>query len=283
MGKGKDIVSSDASTKPDEQHKNHDAYFVPGLRRGLLLLETLADANQPLNVSELAKRMGLSRSSVFRLTYTLRYMGFLEELPSTKSFTLGPRILNIGYAFLATKDIIDVSRPDLEQLRDATNISAHLSIRDRTEVLYLSCVQSRSGFHSNFNVGTRLPVHAAPMGWLLLATLTEEGIGKLLRDDPLEALTDLTPRTLPDLLRRVSEISKQGYAMSRGAVEDGGSTIAAPVRNHDDEIVAAIDVSGPDSAFRMEEWDTLYVKEVVAAAERISVRLGHMPHRRRGG
>lgn len=265
---------------PTEPHKNHDVYFVPGLRRGLLLLETLADARRPLNVSELAKRMGLTRSSVFRLTYTLLYMGFLEEVPATKSFILGPRILNIGYAFLASKDIIEVSRADLERLRDATNVSAHLAIRDRTEVLYLSCVQTRSGFLSNLNVGTRLPIYATPMGWLLLSELSAREIADLLTGHELEPLTELTPRDIPQLIQRVGEAAKNGYAISRGVVEPGGSTIAAPIMDHEGHVVAAIDISGPDTAFEIEEIEKRYLSEVVATAERISSRLGYLPRHR---
>lgn len=262
-----------------ELHKNHDVYFVPGLRRGLLLLETLADARKPLNVSEIAKRMGLTRSAVFRLTYTLRYMGFLEEIPASKSFTLGPRILNIGYAFLASKDIIEVSRGDLELLRDTTNVSAHLAIRDRTEVLYLSCVQTRSGFLSNLNVGTRLPIYATPMGWLLLSELSAREITELVGAQEMEPLTELTPRSIQQLVQRVGEAAASGHAISRGVVEPGGSTIAAPVLDRDGHVVAAIDISGPDTAFDVAEIDTRYASEVMAAAERISTRLGYQPRR----
>lgn len=271
--------SDGAGPQAPEPHKNHDVYFVPGLGRGLLLLETLADARRPLNVTEIAKRMGLTRSAVFRLTYTLRHMGFIEEMPASKSFTLGPRVLNIGYAFLASKDIIEVSRSDLELLRDVTNVSAHLAIRDRTEVLYLSCVQTRSGFLSNLNVGTRLPAYATPMGWLLLSELSPKDIRNLLAQTPLETLTELSPRTVADVIQRIAEVAAHGYAISRGVVEPGGSTIAAPVFDRQGKIVAAIDISGPDTAFDTSEIEGRYVRDVMAAAERISTRLGYATKR----
>jgi DNA-binding IclR family transcriptional regulator len=271
--------SDGAGPQAPEPHKNHGVYFVPGLRRGLLLLETLADARRPLNVSEIAKRMELSRSAVFRLIYTLRFMGFIEEMPASKSFTLGPRVLNIGYAFLASKDIIEVSRGDLELLRDVTNVSAHLAIRDRTEVLYLSCVQTRSGFLSNLNVGTRLPAYATPMGWLLLSELSPQEMRSLLAETPLETLTELSPRNVAEVIQRIADVAARGYAISRGVVEPGGSTIAAPIFDRQGRIVAAIDISGPDTAFDTSEIEGRYVHEVMAAAERISTRLGHAPRR----
>ena len=70
-------------------------------------------------------------------------------------------------------DIIEIARPELERLRDRTNVTAHLTIRDGRELLYLCCVQTRSGFLSTFNVGARLPTYAVPMGWLLLRDLSK--------------------------------------------------------------------------------------------------------------
>ncbi|RDJ20106.1 IclR family transcriptional regulator [Bosea caraganae] len=272
-----DIEEESADNR--ETHKNHDIYFVPGLRRGLLLLETVADARRPLSVSEIARRLSLTRSTVFRLTYTLRFMGFLEEVADSKSFTLGPRVLNIGYAYLASKDIIEVSRADLELLRDNTNVSAHLAIRDRKEVLYLSCVQTRSGFLSNLNVGTRLPAYATPMGWLLLSDLSSREIGLLFESSGFEPMTEQTPKSVAELMGKVSDAVVKGYVISRGVVEAGGSTIAAPIFDRNGKVAAAIDISGPDTAFDMTQIETLDVQEVVNAALRISARLGYVPKR----
>jgi IclR family pca regulon transcriptional regulator len=257
-------------------HKNHDIYFVPGLRRGLLALESLASEGRPMSVSEIGKRIGLSRSSMFRLAYTLQHMGFVEEIPETKMLRLGARVLNIGYAYLASQTLIEIARPELEALRDGTSVSSHLAILDRREILYLSCIQTKSGFLSTMNVGTRLPAHGTPMGWLLLAERTARELAALYPERPFMALTDQTPRNVAELTQRVATAVAAGYAISHGAVEPGGSSIAAPVRDRDGRVIAAIDISAPDSAFDMAQFDTRDVREVVATAQRISLRLGHV-------
>lgn len=267
---------------PKQVHKNHGAYFVPGLQRGLSVLETIASARRPLGVSDIAKRLGLARSAVFRLTYTLHHMGFLDMSASSKEFALGPRVLNIGFAYLVSKDIIEVSRADMEQLRDETNVSVHLAIRDERQVLYLGCAQTRSGFLSNMNVGSRLPAHASPMGWLLLSSLSAEEIQALYQGVALEPLTDQTPLDVRALLARVSEAATKGYVVSRGIVEQGGSSISAPVFDGSGKVVAAIDISGPDSAFNLKVLEGLYAPAVVKAAGRISARLGHVANARTG-
>ncbi len=263
----------DDAADADTQHKNHAVYFVPGLHRGLRVLEIVAGARRPLGISEIAAELGLTRSSVFRLVYTLRHMGFLEE-EHAKQFTLGPRVLNIGFAFLASKDIIEIARPELEALRDETQVSTHLAIRDERDVLYLSCVQTRSGFLSNMNVGSRVPAYASPMGWLLLAGLPQPELDALFRTTAFEALTDQTPSSMQALLKTVETAAGQGFVISRGVMEAAGSSISAPIRNRRGEIVAAIDNSGPDSAFDLDEIDGRYLKAVCAAAKRISERLG---------
>lgn len=265
-----------STNSPDDgepQHKNHDSYFVPGLHRGLRVLEVVAEARRPLSISEIGAALGLMRSAVFRLVYTLRHMGFLEETRQ-KMFTLGPRVLNIGFAFLSSKDIIEIAGPELEALRDETQVSSHLAIRDGRDVLYLNCVQTRSGFLSNMNVGARVPAHASPMGWLMLSDLPAEELLELYRDSELSALTEKTPVTAKALALVVWRAGRDGHVISRGVMEAGGSSVCAPVRDRAGRVVAAIDISGPDSAFDLEALGTRYLDSVRHAARRIAERMG---------
>lgn len=257
-----------------EVGKNHQAYYVPGLQRGLRLLEMVAAAQRPLTVSEVAERLALTRSSAFRLIYTLRDMGFLDSVPNSKAVRLGPRVLNIGFAYLAKMDMLELARPELEALRDRTDVTAHLAIRDGQELLYLSCVQTRSGFLSTMNIGARLPAYATPMGWLLLSDLSPAELASLLDGVGMTPLTDQTPRSLAMLRKRIAAAVARGYVISRGIVETGGSSISAPVRDHTGRIVAAIDIAGPDSAFNLADFETRYARDVMAAALQISGRLG---------
>jgi len=265
-----------ASPAPDV-HKNHDIYFVPGLRRGLLVLETLANEGRPMSVAEIGKSIGLTRSSMFRLAYTLQHMGFVEEIPDSKLLRLGARVLNIGYAYLASQTLIEMARPELEALRDRTSVSSHLAILDRREILYLSCIQTKSGFLSTMNVGTRLPAYATPMGWLLLGDRSARELSEMFPERAFVPLTDQTPRNVGDLAQRIATAAAKGHAISHGAVEPGGSSIAAPVRDHNGKVVAAIDISAPDSAFDFAAFDTRDVREVMETAGRISARLGYAP------
>ena len=255
--------------------KNHNIYFVPGLQRGLRLLEVVARSDKPLSVTEVAQRLELSRSSAFRLVYTLQFMGFLQQSADQRTFQLGARVLNLGFSFLAKQDIIQIARRDLESLRDATGIWAHLAIRDSLEVLFLDCVQTRTGFLSNVNVGARLPAYASPMGWLMLSELSNRELTSLYKDVEFERLTDKTPANLGELMQAIAKASADGHVFSHGIVEQGGSSVTAPVFESSGRIVAAIDISGPESAFEDQKPEKAYVDAVLNAASAISARLGY--------
>jgi DNA-binding IclR family transcriptional regulator len=202
-------------------------------------------------------------------------MGFLEMARDGRSFTLGPRVLNIGFAYLASMDIIDVARADLELLRDRTNVSAHLSIRDGGEMLYLICIQTRSGFLCTINVGARFPAYATPMGWLLLSDRSTRELAALYDGVAMHQLTSQTPTDIATLAQRVSQEVIDGYVLSRAIIEPGGNSIAAPVHDKSCKVVAAIDIAGPDSAFDIARLDRDYLTEVLSTARRISARLGY--------
>jgi DNA-binding IclR family transcriptional regulator len=254
-------------------NRNHKIYFVPGLSRGLRVLEVLAERQRPMTLSEIAHELEISRSSAYRLVYTLRYMGFLENPGDGREFALGPRVLNIGFAYLNSQDLVRTARTELEALRDVTGISTHLAIRDGRDVLFLDCIQSKTGFLSNVSIGARLPAHATPLGWLMLTDISNRDLAALYDGVTMVKLTDSTPKDLGALTMAIAEAASKGYVFSDGIVERGGRSIAAPVYSRSGMVVAAIDISGPSSAFDGLDKAKL-IADVQRAARALSGRLG---------
>jgi IclR family pca regulon transcriptional regulator len=257
-----------------EKNENHSVYFVPGLHRGLRVLEILASADQPMRLSELAAALGVSRSSAFRIVYTLRDLEFLKEGNQKNTYTLGARVLNLGFAYLSQQPIVALSRPRLEWLRDKTGVSTHLSALQGVEVLYLDTHQAKSAFVSSTSTGTRAAAYASPVGWCLLASHSDEEIDELFEEIVFEARTDFTPMSCADLKGRVQQARKDGYVFSNGWYDPGGSTLATPVHNHVGRIVGCIDLSGPDSGFDPSKVETVYLPSLRTAAAKISAELG---------
>ncbi|MDC0112089.1 IclR family transcriptional regulator [Emcibacteraceae bacterium] len=255
-------------------HKNHERYFVPGLDRGLRVLEIVAKSDRPLTIAEIAKKLDVSRSSAFRITYTLSHLGFLITDSSNKLYDLGPRVLSLGFSYLNGQDIIKIAKPHLEKLRDITEISSHLAIREGSEVLYLDNIVSKSPFVSNISRGERRPIYASPLGWVLLGDMLDPKIIELFNNMNFQKMTDHTPGNVSALIARIREARTLGHVVSRGYVQHGGSTITAPIFDETNAVAAVIDISGPDSGFNFDKIDNLYVPAVVDAAQNISRDLG---------
>jgi DNA-binding IclR family transcriptional regulator len=250
-------------------------YIVPALDRGLAVLEFLSRDGKPATVSEITRQMRLPRASVFRILSTLQTRGFVEVDASGKAYQIGPGVLRLGYQYVSTRDVVRVGQSEVERLAQRTGVSAHLAVRDGTEIVYVLHALGNSNFVSNLAVGDRLPAHATPTGQLLLSQLSREEISSLYKKGPLETLTDQTPRSRRALMDVLGRAAKRSFVVSHGAVHPGGKSIAAPIFDASGKIIAAIDISGPDQAFEGRNIDNGLLPEVLKTASTISQRLGY--------
>lgn len=254
---------------------NHDVYFVPGLHRGLRVLEILGAHGAPMSLSDIARAMELSRSSAFRLVYTLRQMEFIREAEQANTFTLGARVLNLGFAYLNQQPITAIARPILAQLRDDTGVSTHLSVLEGDDVLYLVSHQARSGYVSNMRTGTRTQAYASAIGWCLLGALSDADLRDFAARQTWDRFTEHTPTDAASLAARVAATRDAGFVISRGFREPGGSSVAVPVRDNTGAIVACVNLSGPDSGFDFDRIETDFLPQTQDAALQISRGLGY--------
>ena len=254
---------------------NHDVYFVPGLSRGLRVLEILGTAENSMSLSEIARAMDLSRSSVFRLVYTLRHMEFIKEGEQKNTYTLGAQVLNLGFAYLNNQPITTIARPLLAKLRDVTGVSTHLSVLEGHYVLYLGSHQARSGFVSNMVTGTRVEAYTTAIGWCLLSGKSDAELAAFCKGLDMPPITKHTPTSFQALKAWVDQMRTDGFIVSRGFREPGGSSIAVPVWDEAGKVVACVNLSGPDSGFDFDRVEEVYVPEIKATALQISRELGY--------
>ena len=198
-----------------------DRYIVPGLVRGLRALAAFSPERKEMSLADLARELGLSRSAAFRTAYTLAQMGFLLQEPRSKTYSLGPAVMRLGYGYLATRELVEIALPEIEQLRDETDWSTHLGVRDGDRVLYMLRCPSRMGMGSIVHVGSRLPAASTTMGRVLLADLDEETVITLYRDQsaPGRGLAEVLAQWRRD---RAAETVEQ-----IGSFEAGIASVAA--------------------------------------------------------
>ncbi|MDE1180233.1 IclR family transcriptional regulator [Paraburkholderia sp.] len=279
-GAAGEMPAADASDNADDDAGGGSTYLVPGLERGLRILAEFSGREPVLGAPELSKRIGIPRTTTFRLLQTLEALGFLERANGDRHFRLGVAVLRLGFEYLSSLELTDIGTPVLERLRDATGLSSHLLIRDQRDVVFVAKAQTHTAsmFSSvKVHVGTRLPAHATVHGQVLMGDLTIEELRQLYPEPQLEKFTERTPATVDELFDKIRESAELGYAVSEASFERGISVVTAPVRDQTGHIVAALTATVPRSDLgEAEERDPL-VSTVCAAALELSERLNYRP------
>ncbi|SMH38343.1 IclR family transcriptional regulator [Maritimibacter sp. HL-12] len=219
-----------------------DRYLVPGLMRGMQVLGAFTPDRRVLSLSDIARVIGQSRSATFRTVYTLTHMGYLLHDERNKTYSLGPEVMRLGYGYMANRELVEIAMPELERLRDRTDWSTHLGVRDGPRVLYMLRAPSRLGMGSIVHVGSRLPAASTTMGRVLLAALDDETITALYRD-AAPAVSGGTVLGLADILARSRRDRAAETVVQVGSFEAGVASAAAPVRDLSGNVIAAINAT----------------------------------------
>src|SRR6266545_3044676 len=243
---------------------------VRSVSRAVRALELIAEQGE-LGVTDLGRGLGVHKATASRLAATLADGGLIERDPVSDRYRLGFGLIRLVGAALAGVDLVRTAHPVLEELAERTRETVNIGVLSGDAVLYLDQVSSSHLIASTNWVGRRTPLHCSSSGKVFLAHLPEALRQVLAR--PLEALT---PRTVTDparLRRQLEEVRVRGYATIQEEIERGLNAVAAPVRQLNGEVAAALSVSGP--SFRVRPVDLPRLGRLaIDAAGAISRRLG---------
>ncbi|MFE2584234.1 IclR family transcriptional regulator C-terminal domain-containing protein [Streptomyces sp. NPDC059378] len=217
------------------------SHFVRSFERGLAVIRSF-DAERPARtLSEVARACGLPRAAVRRLLLTLVDLGYVHS--DGRLFRLTPRVLELGYAYLAGLTLPQIARPHLEQLVADVKESSSLCLLDGDDIVYVARVPTRRIMSESITVGTRFPALVTSVGRAILAHAPDEDVdARLARacPRPLTARTIVDPDALRAELRRVR---RQGHAVVDQELEEGLRSVAVPVRGRDGAVVAGVNIA----------------------------------------
>jgi len=254
-------------------------YIVPALERGLLLLQAFSKDKPVQSLGVLAKELGLPRATTFRLANTLEHLGFLIRDEESGEYRVGAAALKLGWTYLTGLELPEIAHPFLADLRYRTGASVHMAVRDGTEIVYVSRLAAQGALSSNIRVGSRLPAHASSMGRAMLQDLEDNDLFDLYRGTrelaPFSPETPPTVMALRDLLLKDAE--NDGVVVSRGYYEKGVVSIAVPVRDGRDIVVAAINITASADKFSDDVLEGAILEEVLRCAAAVSTAIGHDP------
>lgn len=256
-------------------------YSSSSLVRGLEILRLFRPEQPTLSLAEIANQLGVSRTTPFRLLFTLQHLGYLKQNEHTKRYELTPKVLELGFAYLNSLQITELARPYLEQLSKEIGGSAHIGILDDTSVVYVASKTSPHVSTINVSVGSRLPAHATAVGKTLLAFQPKEQWQELLLLSDLQSYTKETKTMITALLKELEQVYRQGYSISSGEFEVGIRSVAAPIFDEHERLIAAISVAAPESTLSDAFIADYVLPAILDAAHQLSASSGYRKAKQR--
>ena len=245
-----------------------DGNAVRSVDRAAALLLALGESHGEAGVTELARRLGLHKSTASRLLATLEKRGLVEQDEESGKYRLGLVVIRLA-------DLRSIAMPELDRLARATRETTGLGVLDGDQLLTVAQADGPNLVAMGDWTGRCVPVHSVAGGKVLLASLPEREVLRLVRRG-LDRFTDKTIVNLEPLLEELARVRLRGFATAFGEFDAGLNAVAAPVHDARGQVIAAVDVWGP--AFRVTPRRVPeLVQQVRETAGAVSVRLGGTP------
>ena len=218
---------------------------VQSIVRAFNIIETIAEHNNSMTITELSQKVTLHKSTVHRLLNTLIQLGYVKQNAQTSQYELTLKCFEIGVSIVKQNDLISVARPYLEALRDLSGEVVHLVIPDDKEIIYIDKVESTQTLRMHSFVGKRAPLYCTAVGKAILADQPSQAIENYWQSiDPIK-YTPNTIVTLDAFFDELSQIKIEGISFDNEEQESGIRCIAVSLKNYSGETIGALSISGP--------------------------------------
>jgi IclR family pca regulon transcriptional regulator len=217
------------------------AWFSESLARGLTVARAFDRESPKMRISDMAAKTGMTRASARRYLLTLKELGYVGA--DGDWFYPMPRILELGYSFVASARLEDFVEPIIKKLSDQTDSAAHFAVLDNNETLCLGSVFSQKMFGFFISIGARHPAYAGSLGKVLLSGLSDDELDRYFESVRRIQHTTETLTSVAALRKDIAAIRAQGYALNRGELTPGIVGVAVPVRGKAGKVVAVVNVN----------------------------------------
>lgn len=245
-------------------------YFVQSLEKGLAVLRAFAKKGPYLTLSEIAQVTDMVPPTATRFIRTLEDLGYLVRDPNTKSYSLSPKILSIGFSFIENLDIRHRVSSHLLEITKQLNVDTACAILDHTEVVYIERFRSNSVVGLHLTVGSRLPAYSSAMGRAILAFMDPQEAAQVIDASDMQPHT---PHTITDkdrLLERLALIRERGFAINKQELVMGMAAIAAPVMKGA-KVEGSLGASFPVQLLEREGFFEEVKERILSTAKRVAL------------
>jgi IclR family KDG regulon transcriptional repressor len=243
-------------------------YQAPSVKKAFQILHLISEAKHGLGISELAKRLGMSKGTVHGITSALEEAVAIIRDPVTKKYKIGYTIVELGKKGLSRIPLREIARRHIEELVKETGETVFLGIRKDDHILILDVVESSKELKITSPSGTKIPLSAGAVGKLFLAYMGEVEALRYLKEEGLTTYTDRTITDLETYLQEIREVRKQGFATDYEEYLQGVKAVAALIKT-EDPILAAIWVVGFSSSLSDESMHDI-TERAIATADAIA-------------
>jgi DNA-binding IclR family transcriptional regulator len=258
--------------------KDDSPYQLHSLARAVSVLEMLGDSDIPLSLAELCRLMDLHKSTAHRSLMVLEQSGLIERTPENR-FRLGLKLYELGNRAVEQIDLRARVRPYMTRLSAQIGENVHLSVLQKSAIVYLDKAGPNRKVCASSKVGTSNPVYCTSMGKAMLAFQPEEEIEEIIAQIHFVRYTEKTLCTREDLLKSLERVRRRGYALDDEEIELGARCIGAPIFNEDRRPIAALSVSGPTLRITVQSVPAL-AERLLRCCREISASLSGRPNKK---
>jgi len=245
--------------------------FVQSLERGLAVIQAFGPDQQEMTISEVAAVTGTTRATARRFLLTLEHLGHVRS--DGRKFSLTPRVLGLGYAYLSSLNWWKIAQNAMEDVVQELQESCSASVLDGKDVIYVARVSATRIMSINLSIGTRLPAHVTSLGRVLLSHQPPEILDKYLAEIAPHKFTEWT-KTEPQELREAIETARmKGYALVDQELETGLRSLAVPIYDHSGRILAALNVGTHAARTRLDEMTGRFLSVLHEASRKITAQM----------
>jgi IclR family transcriptional regulator, pca regulon regulatory protein len=249
-----------------------DPNFMASLARGLAVVRAFAQQPNNQTIAQLSHKTGIPRAAVRRCLYTLSQLGYVTA--GERHFSLAPKILALGHAYLSSTPLVASALPFLDQVNATVNESCSVAVLDEGEIVYVARSSNTTRIMAiDLKPGSRLPAYCSSMGRVLLANLPRESLEDYMGKARFRPHTERTVTSKEKLLEILVQVREKGYAIIDQELEMGLRSIAVPIHDGHGRVVAAMNVGAHAVHMSTHELETRALPALRAAAQELGTLL----------
>ncbi len=219
--------------------------IVQSVDRALMLLEVISSTPEGFTLTEIVQKTDLTKTTALRLINTLLHCGYVRREKGSYRYKLGFKVLTLSTEFQKSLQWKEEAIPFMKQLQEFSKETTNLAVLDKADVVYIERIESTHIIRASFRVGKRLPINCTALGKAMLAFMEPQKVAEIIDDMEFVVCTDKTIDNKEDFLECLKTIRREGYAIDNEENQIGVRCVAAPIFDHNDQVIAALSVSGP--------------------------------------